>query len=54
MEGNPVCKQIPWDTNESYLKAWKEVCTNQSKCTCILIHVDKTHDLSAISDRVTE
>lgn len=24
MEGNPVCKQIPWDTNESYLKAWKE------------------------------
>ncbi|XP_078333232.1 cryptochrome-2-like isoform X2 [Crassostrea virginica] len=25
MEGNPVCKQIPWDINEEYLKAWKEV-----------------------------
>lgn len=42
MEGNPVCKQIPWDTNESYLKAWKEVCTNKSKR--ILIHIDKTQD----------
>lgn len=42
MEGNPVCKQIPWDTNESYLKAWKEVCTNKSKR--ILIHLDKTQD----------
>lgn len=42
MEGNLVCKQIPWDTNESYLKAWKEVCTNKSKR--ILIHIDKTQD----------
>lgn len=42
MEGNPVCKQIPWDSNESYLKAWKEVCTNKSKR--ILIHIDKTQD----------
>lgn len=37
-----MCKQIPWDTNESYLKAWKEVCTNKSKR--ILIHLDKTQD----------
>nr|KAG5702948.1 hypothetical protein BaRGS_034721 [Batillaria attramentaria] len=24
MEGNPVCRQIPWDTNPEYLAAWKE------------------------------
>ncbi|XP_062617610.1 cryptochrome-1-like [Saccostrea cucullata] len=24
MEGNPVSRQIPWDTNEVYLTAWKE------------------------------
>lgn len=52
MEGNPVCKQIPWDTNESYLKAWKEVCTNKSKC--ILIRVDETQDLCALSDLVSK
>ncbi len=27
MEGNPVCKQIDWDTNEEYLKAWSEART---------------------------
>lgn len=31
MEGNPVCKQIPWDTNEEYLKAWKEVSVETSR-----------------------
>eukprot|EP00638_Chattonella_subsalsa_P000746 CAMPEP_0117762888 /NCGR_PEP_ID=MMETSP0947-20121206/18262_1 /TAXON_ID=44440 /ORGANISM="Chattonella subsalsa, Strain CCMP2191" /LENGTH=540 /DNA_ID=CAMNT_0005584393 /DNA_START=199 /DNA_END=1821 /DNA_ORIENTATION=- len=24
MEGNPICKQIPWEQNEQYLKAWEE------------------------------
>ena len=25
MEGNPICKQIPWESKPEYLKAWKEV-----------------------------
>ena len=25
MEGNPVCRQIPWDKNEEYLEAWTHV-----------------------------
>ena len=25
MEGNPVCRQIPWDTNDKYLEAWRNV-----------------------------
>ncbi|XP_038063798.1 cryptochrome-2-like [Patiria miniata] len=27
MEGNPVCLQVPWDTNQEYLQAWKEART---------------------------
>ena len=23
MVGNPICKQIDWDTNEEYLEKWK-------------------------------
>jgi len=25
MEGNPLCKQIPWEDNPDHLLAWKEV-----------------------------
>ena len=25
MEGNSVCRQIPWDSNADYLEAWKNV-----------------------------
>jgi len=25
MEGNPVCLQVPWDTNPEFVKAWSEV-----------------------------
>jgi deoxyribodipyrimidine photolyase len=24
MAGNPLAKQIPWDTNPTYLAAWKQ------------------------------
>jgi deoxyribodipyrimidine photolyase len=24
MAGNPLAKQIPWDTNPAYLAAWKQ------------------------------
>jgi cryptochrome len=27
MEGNPVCRQIPWDDNPEYLAAWSEART---------------------------
>ena len=23
MKGNPICRQIPWETNQEYLEAWK-------------------------------
>jgi len=25
MEGNPICKQIPWESKPEYLEAWKQV-----------------------------
>lgn len=27
MEGNPICRQIPWENNPEYLAAWKEART---------------------------
>ncbi|XP_020613357.1 cryptochrome-1-like [Orbicella faveolata] len=27
MEGNPVCLQVPWDTNPEFVKAWSEART---------------------------
>lgn len=30
MVGNPLAKQIPWDTNPTYLAAWKEGKTGQA------------------------
>ena len=27
MEGNPICKQVDWDTNDEYLSAWREART---------------------------
>jgi len=27
MEGNPICKQIPWSEDEELLKAWEEAQT---------------------------
>lgn len=26
MEGNPVCLQVPWDSNQEFIQAWTEVC----------------------------
>jgi len=32
MEGNPICKQIPWESKPEHLNAWKEVRI-QEECT---------------------
>ncbi|PNH10276.1 (6-4)DNA photolyase [Tetrabaena socialis] len=29
MVGNPICKQIPWDTNEEFYNAWREARTGE-------------------------
>lgn len=30
MVGNPICCQVPWDTNEAHLEAWKNGMTGET------------------------
>ena len=39
--GNIVCKQIPWDTNEEYLAAWKEGRTGYPFIDAIMTQLRK-------------
>lgn len=34
MSGNPLSKQIDWDTNPGYLAAWREGRTGYPWCVC--------------------
>lgn len=35
MAGNPLAKQIPWDTNPAYLAAWKAGRTGAARCDAL-------------------
>lgn len=37
MEGNPVCTQVPWDSNPEYLAAWSEVYLSSFGCTLVCL-----------------
>lgn len=41
LSGNSVCKQIPWDTNEEYLSAWKEGRTGYPFIDAIMTQLRK-------------
>lgn len=34
MEGNPICCQVPWQSNQKYLDAWTQV----SLCMYVCIY----------------
>ncbi|TRY67619.1 hypothetical protein TCAL_02907 [Tigriopus californicus] len=39
MKGNPLCKQIPWDDNPEYLKAWSEARTGYPWIDAVMIQL---------------
>lgn len=41
MKGNPLCKQINWDNNESYLKAWENAQTGYPYIDAIMTQLRK-------------
>ena len=41
MEGNPICRQIPWENNAEYLAAWKEARTGYPFIDAIMTQLKK-------------
>lgn len=41
MEGNPICRQIPWENNQEYLNAWKEGRTGYPFIDAIMTQLRK-------------
>ncbi|KAK9914767.1 hypothetical protein WJX75_000282 [Coccomyxa subellipsoidea] len=42
MEGNPICKQIPWDDNEDFYRAWEESRTGYPWIDAIMAQLRRT------------
>ena len=42
MVGNPICRQIDWDTNPEYLAAWEEGRTGYPFIDAIMTQVSAT------------
>ena len=45
MEGSPICRQIPWDDNEEFYRAWDEARTGAARmlpvccrCSCLVFN----------------
>ncbi|XP_064600312.1 cryptochrome-1-like [Liolophura sinensis] len=41
MEGNPICRQIPWDDNQAYLTAWEQAKTGYPFIDAIMTQLRK-------------
>jgi cryptochrome len=42
MAGNPICKQIPWDNNEEFYRAWDECRTGYPWIDAIMTQLHQT------------
>lgn len=42
MEGNPICKQIPWDDNEDFFRAWEDSRTGYPWIDAIMAQLRRT------------
>ncbi len=42
MEGNPICKQIPWDNNAEFYRAWEESQTGYPWIDAIMAQLRRT------------
>ena len=53
MAGNPICRQVAWDTNEAHLLAWKEGRTGYPWIDACMTQLRETGSISSIRLLIT-